>query len=74
MPRSKTVVSPAAPGAKEGPQGREGRLQWPQQAVQTALQTQQRAGQFAYEHRRLKKRDFRTLWIVRINAAAAPRA
>jgi len=29
-----------------------------------------RAGQFAYEHRRLKKRDFRRLWITRINAAA----
>lgn len=24
----------------------------------------------AYEHRRLKKRDFRTLWNVRINAGA----
>ncbi len=24
----------------------------------------------AYEHRRLKKRDFRTLWQVRINAGA----
>lgn len=24
---------------------------------------------YAYEHRRLKKRDFRSLWIVRINAA-----
>ena len=30
----------------------------------------QRAGQFAYEHRRLKKRTFRALWITRINAAA----
>jgi large subunit ribosomal protein L20 len=30
----------------------------------------QRAGQFAYEHRRTKKRDFRRLWITRINAAA----
>jgi len=25
---------------------------------------------YAYEHRRLKKRDFRRLWITRINAAA----
>ena len=30
----------------------------------------QRAGQFAYEHRRTRKRDFRRLWITRINAAA----
>jgi large subunit ribosomal protein L20 len=29
-----------------------------------------RAGQHAYRHRRLKKRDARALWQVRINAAA----
>ena len=29
-----------------------------------------KAGQYAYSHRKLKKRDFRSLWIVRINAAA----
>ena len=29
-----------------------------------------RAGQYAYRDRRNKKRDFRSLWIVRINAAA----
>lgn len=28
------------------------------------------AGQHAYKHRRLKKRDFRSLWIARLNAAA----
>lgn len=27
------------------------------------------AGQYAYHHRRLKKRQWRSLWIVRINAA-----
>ena len=26
--------------------------------------------QYAYEHRRLRKRDFRKLWIARINAGA----
>lgn len=35
-----------------------------------AKQAVLRAGQFAYQHRRRKKRDFRRLWIVRINAAA----
>jgi large subunit ribosomal protein L20 len=25
---------------------------------------------YAYEHRKMKKRDYRSLWIVRINAAA----
>jgi large subunit ribosomal protein L20 len=30
----------------------------------------QRSGRFAYIHRRERKRDFRRLWITRINAAA----
>lgn len=29
-----------------------------------------KAKQYAYAHRKLKKRQFRALWIVRINAAA----
>src|SRR3990167_10876367 len=29
-----------------------------------------KAGQYAYRDRRVKKREFRALWIVRINAAA----
>lgn len=29
-----------------------------------------KAGQYAYRDRRAKKRDFRSLWITRINAAA----
>ena len=29
-----------------------------------------KAGQYAYRDRRVKKRDFRSLWIVRINAQA----
>ena len=37
---------------------------------QTARETLMRGLQFAYEHRRTKKREFRRLWIVRINAAA----
>ena len=28
-----------------------------------------KSGAYAYAHRRLKKRDFRQLWIARINAA-----
>lgn len=30
----------------------------------------EKAGVYAYRHRRTKKRDFRRLWIQRINAAA----
>ena len=36
----------------------------------TAKETTERAMQYAYRDRRNKKRDFRRLWIVRINAAA----
>lgn len=36
----------------------------------TALHSVERALQFAYRDRKAKKREFRKLWIVRINAAA----
>ncbi|MBQ9267227.1 MAG: 50S ribosomal protein L20 [Clostridia bacterium] len=35
-----------------------------------AKQAVMKSGQYAYVGRRLKKRDFRRLWIARINAAA----
>ena len=38
-----------------------------------AKQAVMRADQFAYRDRRRRKRDFRALWIVRINAAARAR-
>ncbi|MFG6116475.1 50S ribosomal protein L20 [Halobacillus sp. MO56] len=36
----------------------------------TAKQQVMKSGQYAYRDRRQKKRDFRKLWIARINAAA----
>jgi len=30
------------------------------------------AGQYAYNGRRIRRRDFRKLWIIRINAALQP--
>lgn len=36
----------------------------------TAVQAVEKAGQYAYRDRRVKKREFRKLWIQRINAAA----
>ncbi len=36
----------------------------------TAVQAVEKAGQYAYRDRRVKKRNFRALWIQRINAAA----
>jgi len=38
--------------------------------LRSAIHTVLRAGAYAYAHRRLKKRDMRSLWIVRISAAA----
>lgn len=35
----------------------------------TAKDARRRALQNSYKHRRMKKRDFRSLWIMRINAA-----
>lgn len=36
----------------------------------TANQTVYKAGQYAYRDRRVRKREFRALWVTRINAAA----
>ena len=69
MPRSKTVV-PGRSRRKKILKAAKGNFSGRRKLYKTALQTVQRAGQFAYEHRRLKKRDFRRLWITRINAAA----
>jgi large subunit ribosomal protein L20 len=47
----------------KGYRGGRGRL------LRTVKETLIRAGQYAYRDRRVRKRDFRRLWIVRINAA-----
>jgi large subunit ribosomal protein L20 len=39
--------------------------------IKVAKQAVVRAGQNAYIGRKLKKRNFRSLWIIRINAACA---
>jgi large subunit ribosomal protein L20 len=39
----------------------------------TASSSVDRAGNYAYRDRRARKRDFRRLWIIRINAAARER-
>ncbi len=69
MPRSKTVV-PGRARRRKVLKAAKGNFSGRRKLYKTALQTIQRAGQFAWEHRRTKKRDFRALWIVRINAAA----
>lgn len=37
--------------------------------IRIGRQSAEKAGQYAYIHRRTKKREFRSLWIQRINAA-----
>lgn len=69
MPRAKTVV-PGRTRRRKVMKAAKGNFSGRRKLYKSALQTVQRAGQFAYEHRRLRKRDFRSLWITRINAAA----
>jgi large subunit ribosomal protein L20 len=69
MPRAKTVV-PGRTRRRKILKAAKGNFSGRRKLYKSALQTVQRAGQFAYEHRRLRKRDFRRLWIQRINAAA----
>ena len=38
--------------------------------IRVARQAVEKAGQYAYRDRKQRKREFRALWIVRINAAA----
>jgi large subunit ribosomal protein L20 len=68
------------PRVKGGPKSRRRRKKVLKQAkgyvggrrrlFETAKETVLRAGAFAYRDRRQKKRRFRSLWIIRINAAA----
>jgi len=69
MPRAKTVV-PGRARRRKVLKAAKGNYGGRRKLFKSALQTLQRAGQFAYEHRRTRKRDFRRLWITRINAAA----
>ena len=41
--------------------------------LRTAKEALLRAGAYAYRDRRVRKRDFRRLWIIRINAAVRQR-
>src|SRR5881296_777807 len=69
MPRAKTTV-PGRARRRKVLKAAKGNYSGRRKLFKSALQTLQRAGNFAYEHRRNRKRDFRRLWITRINAAA----
>ena len=72
MPRAKTVV-PGRARRRKVMKAAKGNFAGRRKLYKSALQTVQRAGQFAYEHRRTRKRDFRSLWITRITAACRQR-
>ena len=69
MPRAKTVV-PGRARRRKVLKAAKGNYGGRRKLYKTALQTAQRSGRFAFIHRRTRKRDFRRLWITRINAAA----
>ena len=69
MPRVKRGVTARARHKKvlkqaKGFRGRRGNV------YRIAKEAVMKAGQYAYRDRRAKKREFRALWIARINAAA----
>ena len=68
MPRVKRGVTARAKHKKvlEQAKGYRGRRS---SVFKIAKQAVMKAGQYAYRDRRNKKRDFRALWIARINAA-----
>ena len=69
MPRVKSGVTARARHQKviEQAKGFSGRRK---NVYRVAKQAVMKAGQYAYRDRRQRKRQFRRLWIVRINAAA----
>lgn len=69
MPRVKRGVTARARHKKviDQAKGHRGRRK---NVFRVATQSVIKAGQYAYRDRRQKKRDFRGLWIARINAAA----
>jgi large subunit ribosomal protein L20 len=69
MPRVKRGVTARARHQKvlEQAKGYRGRRK---NVYRIAKEAVMKAGQYAYRDRRTKKRDFRNLWIARINAAA----
>ena len=69
MPRSRGVV-PGRARRKKILKAARGNFGGRSRLYKSANETVMRGLQFAYEHRRLRKRDFRRLWITRINAAA----
>ena len=64
------MAASAASGARRSWRLAKGYFLTKSKLYRSAKEAIDRAGNFAYVGRRRKKRDFRRLWIIRINAAA----
>jgi len=69
MPRAKTRV-PSRARRKKVLKANKGYFGKRKNSIRIAHDAFWRAGVYAYRDRRRRKRDFRALWIMRINAAA----
>ncbi len=69
MPRAKNAVASRAKRKKILKRAR-GAFGGRSKLYRTAKESVQKGLTYAYAHRRRRKRDFRRLWITRINAAA----
>ncbi|HEU5339440.1 MAG TPA: 50S ribosomal protein L20 [Sulfuricaulis sp.] len=69
MPRVKRGVTAGARHKKVLSQAK-GYYNARRKVYRVAKQAVAKAGQYAYRDRRVRKREFRALWIARINAAA----
>jgi len=69
MPRVKRGVTAGARHKKVLRQAK-GYYNARRKTFKVANQAVMKAGQYAYRDRRVRKRDFRSLWIARINAGA----
>jgi large subunit ribosomal protein L20 len=69
MPRVKRGVTTRAKHKKVLAQAK-GYYNARRKVFKVAKQAVMKSGQYAYRDRRVRKRDFRSLWIARINAAA----
>jgi large subunit ribosomal protein L20 len=69
MPRAKSRVASRA-RRKKILKANAGYFGKRKSAIRTALDAYWKAGKYAYRDRKQNKRNFRSLWIIRINAAA----
>jgi len=67
MPRSKSIAARSHRKVKKEARGFKHARR---KRVKVAKESVLKAGQYAYVGRKLKKRQFRRLWTVRVNAAA----